>query len=44
LFDQNYEEAWLYSTMGKTFNFGIRKIYWCYAEIIKNFKKRNFSN
>jgi outer membrane receptor protein involved in Fe transport len=27
LFDQNYEEAWLYSTMGRSFNFGIRKIY-----------------
>ncbi|SVA91645.1 uncharacterized protein METZ01_LOCUS144499 [marine metagenome] len=27
LFDQNYEEAWLYSTMGRAFNFGIRKIY-----------------
>jgi len=27
LFDQNYEEAWLYSTMGRAFNFGIRRIY-----------------
>ncbi len=27
LFDQDYEEAWLYSTMGRTFNFGIRRVY-----------------
>ena len=27
LFDQNYEEAWMYSTMGRSFNFGIKKVY-----------------
>ena len=27
IFDQNYEEAYQYSTMGRTFNFGIRRVY-----------------
>ena len=27
IFDQNYEEAYEYSTMGRTFNFGIRRVY-----------------
>ena len=27
IFDQNYEEAWMYSTQGRTFNFGIRRVY-----------------
>ena len=27
IFDQNYEEAWMYSTMGRTFNLNIKKVY-----------------
>ena len=27
IFDQNYEEAYQYSTMGRTFNFGLRRVY-----------------
>ena len=27
IFDQRYEQAWQYSTMGRTFNFGLRKVY-----------------
>ena len=27
LFDQNYEEAFMYSTMVRSFNFGIRRVY-----------------
>ena len=27
LFDQNYEKAWMYSTMRRSFNFGIRRVY-----------------
>ena len=27
LFDQNYEESWKYSTMGRNFNFGIKRIF-----------------
>ena len=27
IFDQNYEEAYQYSTMGRTFNFGMKKVY-----------------
>ena len=27
IFDQNYEQAYQYSTMGRTFNFGIRRVY-----------------
>ena len=26
--DQEYEQAHQYSTMGRTFNFGIRRVYW----------------
>jgi len=28
IFDDKYEQAYQYSTMGRTFNFGIRKVYW----------------
>ena len=27
MFNQNYEEAFMYSTMGRTFYFGIKKVY-----------------
>ena len=27
IFDQNYEEAWMYSTMGRAFNLNIKKVY-----------------
>ena len=27
IFDQNYEQAYQYSTMGKSFNFGIKRVY-----------------
>ena len=27
LFDQNYEEAYMYSTMGRSFNLGLRRVY-----------------
>ena len=27
MFDQNYEEAWQYSTMGRSLNFGIKRVY-----------------
>ena len=27
IFEQNYEEAYQYSTMGRTFNFGLRRVY-----------------
>ena len=27
IFDQRYEQAWQYSTMGRTFNFGLKKVY-----------------
>ena len=28
IFDDKYEQAYQYSTMGRAFNFGIRKVYW----------------
>ena len=27
IFDQDYEEAWMYSSLGRTINFGIRRVY-----------------
>ena len=27
MFDQNYEQAWQYSTMGRSLNFGIKRVY-----------------